>query len=245
MGKLDGLRQVVAQLAVTGANALDIGTGVGVGAWTLAEREPATLVSLSIDPQDAVKAKRTLPEQVARKISFVEGNLATTTQLAAATFDVALGDHFVSAISAYSPGSEAHILKEIRRIMRPASTLCFVDEKPRPHSIGPQWVTHLHALWAQVLQPGANAHRQREPDDVQSWLRSEGIESTVQDVPAWEPKGEPFLRANLDGIRESARAHRSIDSAWLEEEIAKLRRAFVESGPAPGEEHYAIFARLP
>jgi predicted O-methyltransferase YrrM len=57
MGKLDGLRKVVAQLPVTGANALDIGTGVGVGAWALAEREPATLVSLSIDPQDTVKAK--------------------------------------------------------------------------------------------------------------------------------------------------------------------------------------------
>ena len=107
---------------LAGKRVLDAGTGEGHATRFLAERRPASVVSVSCVEADFAVARETLGE-FAGDVEFRRADLAHMPEVADASFDLVFADFLIAAVSTFSPFRESECVAELVRVLRPGGRL--------------------------------------------------------------------------------------------------------------------------
>lgn len=172
-------------LASLSGNVLEIGAGTGRSLPSY----PVSVTSLTLAEPD--KNMRSQLERVAaahaRAIDIID---APTEHL---PFPDATFDAVVSSLVLCSVRDQARVLREVRRVLRPAGTFVFIEHvaaKDRPHRL--KWQRRIEPVWKLLV---GNCHLTR---DTEGAVTSSGF--NVVDIERTSMRGAPpFIRPTIRG----------------------------------------------
>ena len=130
-GGAEGIDTMFEGVSITGKKALDIGSGLGGVAYYLASEYAMDVTGLEINPWMVSESMRRAPENISKKLRFIQSTDNDSFPLEDESFDIV-----------YSKGALCHVehkeglLKECYRVLKPGGALVIND-----------WVSPIKGQW--------------------------------------------------------------------------------------------------